>query len=797
MKTLAQIVEMMSDAGSGSPATAAAEPTAATASSGLGRFALREVAAPAANLALPGLAVAGRIVVTDEGSGVAQALVEELGEHAMTAAVVTEVPADADVVVFLGGLRDVASWDDALAVNREAFRAAKAVAPRWTGPDAAPGGVFVTVQDTGGDFGLSGGAAERAALGGLAGLTKTAGQEWPRTAVRAIDLERSGRTPRELAQALVRELLHGGPELEVGLHADTRRITLRSEPAPVCADASFRPVVRSDSVIVASGGARGVTAATLVALAEEAAPRFVLLGRTPLAEEPESYRGLAEAELQRALLADATAAGETLTPKELGARVGRLLATREVRSTLSALRRAGSEARYVAADVQDRVALDAALAEVRRDWGAVTGVVHAAGVLADKLIAEKTQEQFDRVFDTKVAGLRGLLDATAEDPLELICLFSSVTARCGNLGQSDYAMANEVLNKVAGAERARRGEGCLVKSLGWGPWEGGMVTPPLKARFEALGVPLIPLADGARMLVEEVIAAPADEVEVVLGGTPVSTPLAGRADTSTLNMDAFVSARSHPYLDGHRIQDKPVFPVVLALEWFSRLAEAHRPDLALTAVRDLKVLRGIQLESFYGPGDAFRLASREVSNGSGSELALELCGPDGSLRYKATVEMSPSAAEAPPAPGLEGTIQPWPDPVIYGGVLFHGPEFQVIERLDGVSEQGLAADLVGVRAKGWDEHWRTDAALLDGGLQLALLWFQLRIGGASLPMAIGAFHRYSDQPADGPVHAVLRGQAKDRDRVVVDVGFSNGDGVLLAELRGVEVFRRPDEAAAA
>ena len=60
-------------------------------------------------------------------------------------------------------------------------------------------------------------------------------------------------------------------------------------------------------------------------------------------------------------------------------------------------------------------------------------------------------------------------------------------ARCGNQGQVDYAMANEVLAKVA-AREAKARPGAIVRALQWGPWEGGMVTKELKARFDSLGV---------------------------------------------------------------------------------------------------------------------------------------------------------------------------------------------------------------------------------------------------------------------------------------------------------------------
>ena len=98
------------------------------------------------------------MVVTDDGAGIAAAVVACLAEHGLHATVVATVPADADAVLFLGGLRPVRSVEEALDVNRQAFHCARTVAPRFE----PQGGVFVTVQDTGGDFGLSGGDDLRA-----------------------------------------------------------------------------------------------------------------------------------------------------------------------------------------------------------------------------------------------------------------------------------------------------------------------------------------------------------------------------------------------------------------------------------------------------------------------------------------------------------------------------------------------------------------------------------------------------------------------------------------------------------
>lgn len=146
-------------------------------------------------------------------------------------------------------------------------------------------------------------------------------------------------------------------------------------------------------------------------------------------------------------------------------------------------------------------------------------------MLADKRIADKTDEQFDRVFDTKVEGLRMLLSATVDDPIDLLCVFSSVAARYGNAGQCDYAMANETLNHVISAESARRG-GIAVRALNWGPWEGGMVDSLLAERFRERGVALIGRNAGAEAFVAEIECAGSDEARVVI---TAESPRTGRS----------------------------------------------------------------------------------------------------------------------------------------------------------------------------------------------------------------------------------------------------------------------------
>ena len=447
----------------------------------------------------------GSVTITDDGMGIADALSELLIVRGFEAAVVDEIPAGMRAVICLSGIRAFENRAQAIAANEQAYRAAHAIAPVLS----TEGGVFVTVQDTGGQFSPK---DDRAWAGGLSALAKTAAIEWPKAKVKAIDIDLAGRTPHTIAQALLNELLSGGKELEVGLGARNERAAVETTFGP--ASGSDLGLAK-DAVIIASGGARGVTAQSLIHLARRAGGRYVLLGRTPLADEPSFCAGKnTEAELKQAFLADAKSRGESASPAAVGKKVAQVIASREVREVLAGFQTAGAEARYVAVDIRKASEVSKALDQVRKDWGPIAGIVHGAGVLADKLLTELTPDKFAAVFSTKVEGLEALLDATASDKLKFLCMFSSVAARTGNTGQAAYAMANEVLNRVA---QAKAGKGVRVKSLNWGPWDGGMVTPGLRKHFAQNGINLLGIEEGSELFADEILVGADAEVEIVLG----------------------------------------------------------------------------------------------------------------------------------------------------------------------------------------------------------------------------------------------------------------------------------------
>ncbi len=697
---------------------------------------------------------------------------------------------------------------------KHAFRLIRTAGPALRRQAERGGAVLMTVSRLDGLLGLNGLAGSiNPVSGALAGLTKTASHEWPEVHCKAVDLDASFQSP-EAADRLVTELFSGGP-VEVGL---TARSTYGVELVPHVRpqrEETPPPGLREGDVVVISGGARGITAEAALELARSSRPRLVLLGRTPEpGEEPAWLAGLpSEAAIRRAILEHAE---KPCPPQAVNEHLRLILSQREIRGNLKRIAEAGAEVSYHAVDVRDREAVHGLLAAVCRQAGPVRGLVHGAGVLADRRIEDLTDSQFAQVFDTKVDGLWSLMEAVDPQQLRFLAVFSSSTARFGRTGQAAYAAANEWLNKFA-QKLARELSSCRVVAFNWGPWDGGMVTAALKPMFEREGLGLIPPGDGARLLVHEIQKGAELPVELVVLARAASEPDAASARTHghghsptaapaleprptthlepvferRIDMDALPVLRDH-VIDGHA-----VLPMALILEWLAETAAHRHPGLVVQSVENVKLHKGVVLRDQRAVTVSLR-ADKGQPRGNASILAtVELRGMLGSGREITHARGSVMlAAQYPAGERLICETRLAPTATehaeIYRRVLFHGPAMQAIQRIDGWND-GLIAGWAATSPPpaAWIERplrrsWITDPLAIDAAFQLVVLWTREHLGSNSLPTAIGAYRQFRKAfPAQG-VRVLASVRDHSRHRAVADIELVDAEGKLVARIEGYE-----------
>jgi thioester reductase-like protein len=167
-------------------------------------------------------------------------------------------------------------------------------------------------------------------------------------------------------------------------------------------------------------------------------------------------------------------------------------ATAEAQEAVRGLQQAGTEVVIGRADVAREEDVAGVLDEIRRTMPPLRGVIHAAMVLDDGVLARLTPERFRRVLAPKALGAWNLHRLTRKDPLDLFVLFSSAAGVVGNRGQGNYVAANLFLDALA---HHRRAQGLPALSVNWtAVADVGYVAshPQVRAHLELLGLAALP-----------------------------------------------------------------------------------------------------------------------------------------------------------------------------------------------------------------------------------------------------------------------------------------------------------------
>jgi acyl transferase domain-containing protein/thioesterase domain-containing protein/acyl carrier protein len=287
----------------------------------------------------------------------------------------------------------------------------------------------------------------------LLGPCKVIPREFPNVRCLLVDVDApSASSPleRRLLDGMAADLdaaLATAPMHDVIAWRAGERWVQEQAEAPLPAVAPGQSRLRTQGVYLITGGLGGVGLALAEYLAKTVQARLVLVGRQGLPPRSEWPHHLANGGASPSLV-------------------------QRIRQVM-AIEALGAEVLVIAADVTQAPQMKAAVKQARARFGALHGVLHTAGVLADGVIQLKDASVAASVLAPKVQGTLALEAALADDkhapPLDFLMLFSSISAFAGLAGQIDYAAANAFLDATAQARHAR-GEGHTI-AVDWSQWQ--------------------------------------------------------------------------------------------------------------------------------------------------------------------------------------------------------------------------------------------------------------------------------------------------------------------------------------
>jgi 3-oxoacyl-(acyl-carrier-protein) synthase/NAD(P)-dependent dehydrogenase (short-subunit alcohol dehydrogenase family) len=456
-----------------------------------------------------------------------------------------------------------------------------------------------------------------------AGFLKALARELPNSVCRIVNTDETNlhAALRQVEAELARETTQESSGAEI-CYRGGRRHTVALLPVGELAQGD-RPVLTSDSVVLATGGGRGVTAV----LAEELLTRFgctvIALGRTDPSAAPANMLAMDEAQLAayepqfyKERLAQG---GKKIT--ELKKEYWRYQASHEVAQTIRQLSALRGRFEYIATDLTDAHAVTTVMDAVYRKYGRVDMVLHGAGTQVSKVLPKKSLRDFQGVVAAKLESLRLIYQACHRHapgkPVDYHIL-TSAFSYMGNDGQEDYGAANETLNRLA-AVMTSPTQNNQWMSVAWLGWAGigmtrGSEYAALAASRKLRGVTK---EEGQKIFAELLQGRATAPINILLAAgemdfykvktAPIAVAAAAGAQftappppapvtrKSSLLVERTVSSETAPYVWDHLVDGIPTLPGAFLIMLIAETALELRPGMKVTAFEDAAFKRFVRM----------------------------------------------------------------------------------------------------------------------------------------------------------------------------------------------------------
>ena len=525
------------------------------------------------------------------------------------------------------------------------------------------------------------------------GFLKSLTRELPRARVAIVNTDETnflkalGQVERETAQ----EQSDG----EV-CYVDGQRHVFRLYPLADLARDDHAYLSR-DSVVLATGGGRGVTAV----LAEELLDRFgctvVAAGRTDPDSLPEHLAVMDESVLQAyetKFYESELARDGKQSIRELKRKFISYQAAHEVGRTIRHLRSLPGRFEYQSLDLSEQSSVDQLVETIYRQYGRIDLILHGAGIQISGMLTKKSLSDFRLILAAKLASLGYVYAAVERNrkgrPVHYH-LLTSAFSYMGNDGQSDYGAANETLNRIAAAMNDPVG-GTHWSTMGWLGWAGIGMTRG--SEFAALAASRrlrgITKEEGQKIFSEIMRGTPSSPINILLADgeiahygvaladavpcSPVVTSMSRREETYPWNL----TLENAPFLQDHLVRGIPTLPAAFLTCVVAESAKRLRPKLNIAAYEDTHYHRFVRVPHDIGAklrvharvlsetADEARIQVRVLSDfvhRSGTTLQRDI------LHTEAIIRMSQSLPAPPPRAPRTDRIEGrrLPDPYLIPG----------------------------------------------------------------------------------------------------------------------------------
>ena len=635
------------------------------------------------------------LLIERPGGAIAVSLARELGDLGLDCKVVSDpseltrelpqkiqgcvvvCPSDCDGSPLLVDAQEME--DRALALPRYLLEAINTALGAGLGrAGERPFFVLVTRSDGLGGRGESHGLWRQAPA--AAAMVKTLHLENPHILTRVLDFD-TRLSAAIVAERIVDELTCGDLFQEAGYTMSGLRYVPLLAPVPRLMLDVVSPLLSESDVVVVTGGAKGITACCVEALAAASRARWALVGSSPAPRPREDDQG----------------------DDEIGRTLARFAAK-------------GIVAKYYVCDVTRLEEVIGCIGTIERELGAITSIIHGAGLNVPRRLESLDARQMQRVLAPKMLGMLHLLRALDLDRLRHVTLLSSVIGYSGMPGNGDYAFANawatQLLRHIEDSYpqvTCRAFAFSIWSEIGMGARLNSV------ASLGRIGVQAIAPEEGARLFAD-LMQRIWPNVELIVAGRLGELATArflpsGRTNGSRwlkkvlvfqpgveIVTQVDVNPDTDPYLKDHNYDGVLLLPAVVAMEAMAQVAATCAEPFDIKGVTPRLEALEFRRPIVVGPEGRMiliRALAEEPSNEGQVRVRVsvfaEIAGSQTECFSGYCVWGTASGTWGKGAPITSSALPFDPGERLYGSIYFQGPVFQHIEAFHEVSDRSCLA----------------------------------------------------------------------------------------------------------